>query len=98
MTKKTDDRPDQPEPDPQALARNMMTVAAQSQKLVNDFLKRQAADGTRQQLDPLNIGSAFLKMTSKMMADPSRALEAQMKFLAGFGSSMDLYGPAVYGR
>ncbi len=81
MTKKTDDRPDQPEPDPQALARNMMTVAAQSQKLVNDFLKRQAADGTRQQLDPLNIGSAFLKMTSKMMADPSRALEAQMKFL-----------------
>jgi len=81
MTKKTDDRPDQPEPDPQALARNMMTVAAQSQKLVNDFLKRQAADGTQQQLDPLNIGSAFLEMTSKMMADPSRALEAQMKFL-----------------
>ncbi|HKJ73734.1 MAG TPA: class I poly(R)-hydroxyalkanoic acid synthase [Alphaproteobacteria bacterium] len=81
MTKKTDDRPDQPEPDPQALARNMMTVAAQSQKLVNDFLKRQAADGTQQQMDPLNIGSAFLEMTSKMMADPSRALEAQMKFL-----------------
>ena len=81
MTKKTDDRPDQPEPDPQALARNMMTVAAQSQKLVNDFLKRQAADGTQQQLDPLNIGSAFLEMTGKMMADPSRALEAQMKFL-----------------
>ena len=81
MTTETDSKTDRPEADPQALARNLVTVATQSQKLVSDFLRRQANEGAAQQIDPLNVGSAFLEMSSKMMADPAKALEAQMQFL-----------------
>jgi polyhydroxyalkanoate synthase len=80
MTTKTETKPEQLEPDPQALARNLMTVATQSQKLVSDFLKRQADGGASQQFDPLNVSSAFLEMTTRIMADPSKAFEAQMAF------------------
>jgi poly[(R)-3-hydroxyalkanoate] polymerase subunit PhaC len=88
MTTKTETKPEHGEPDPQALARNLMTVATQSQKLVNDFLKRQAKSGTPQQWDPLNIGSAFLEMTTKMMADPAKAIEAQAAY---WQDSMNLW-------
>ena len=88
MTTETEKKPDQAEPDPQALARNLMTVAAQSQKLVNDFLKRQAQNGRSQQLDPLNVSSAFLEMTSKILSDPSKAFEAQMTY---WQDSMNLW-------
>ncbi|TXH36873.1 MAG: class I poly(R)-hydroxyalkanoic acid synthase [Rhodospirillaceae bacterium] len=55
----------------------MAKIAEQSQRLVSDFLSRNADDmGT--QADPLNIGRAFLEMTSRMMADPQKLVEAQI--------------------
>ena len=79
MTTETETKPEHPEPDPQVLARNLMTVASQSQKLISDFLKRQANSGAAAQVDPLNISAAFLEMTTKIMADPTKAFEAQME-------------------
>jgi len=38
MTTETETKPEHSEPDPQVLARNLMTVASQSQKLISDFL------------------------------------------------------------
>ena len=79
MTTETETKPEHSEPDPQVLARNLMTVASQSQKLISDFLKRQANSGAAAQVDPLNISAAFLEMTTKIMADPTKAFEAQME-------------------
>jgi polyhydroxyalkanoate synthase len=59
-------------------SQNMLKIAAKSQKLVTDFLERQAAAGSGGPTDPLNIGSAFLEMTNKLMQDPTKLVEAQM--------------------
>lgn len=63
-------------PDAVALNRSMADIAARSQKLVTEWLGRQAAEGVT--LDPLNISSAFLEMTAKLLSNPSYLLEAQM--------------------
>jgi len=64
-------------PDPAEFSKNLVKIAAQSQQLVADFLKRQAQDASTGAVDPLNIGSAFLEMTAKLMADPAKLIEAQ---------------------
>lgn len=62
--------------DPSEFARNLSEVAQQSQRLVQEFLARQGnADATTP--DPLNIGTAFMEMTTRLMQDPARLVEAQ---------------------
>jgi polyhydroxyalkanoate synthase len=73
--------PEEPDirlPDPARLGRSMADIAARSQRLVNDWLKRQAAEGVA--LDPLNIGGAFLEMTGKLLANPAHMVQAQLGF------------------
>jgi polyhydroxyalkanoate synthase len=65
-------------PDPALVTRTMAEVAERGQRIVTDFLKRQAADSTNP--DPLNIGGAFLEMTARMMTNPSRLVQAQLGF------------------
>ena len=65
-------------PDPVAMGKAMTDIAERSQRLVNDFLARQSQDGAPASFDPLNVGNAFLEMTSKMMADPAMVMRAQM--------------------
>ncbi|BBK37409.1 class I poly(R)-hydroxyalkanoic acid synthase [Allostella sp. ATCC 35155] len=67
-------------PDPMEMSRALAAIAERSQKLVADFLARQST--TREGVgmaDPLNIGHAFMEMTARMMADPSRLVQAQMQ-------------------
>ena len=65
-------------PDPQTLAAAMTNIAERSQRIVTDFLVRQASDGSLGNFDPLNIGGAFLQMTATLMTDPARLVQAQM--------------------
>jgi polyhydroxyalkanoate synthase len=65
-------------PDTAALTHSMTDIAARSQRLVNDWLKRQAKEGMA--LDPLNIGGAFLEMTAKLMANPGQMMQAQLGY------------------
>ena len=65
-------------PDPAELARTMASVAERGQRLVSEFLKKQTAEGQSTDPDPLKIGQAFVDMTSKLMADPTKLVEAQM--------------------
>ncbi len=65
-------------PDPVEMSAAMTQIAERSQRLVTDFLKRQAEDPHVGMADPLNVGGAFLEMTARMMADPSKLIEAQM--------------------
>ncbi|HEX4569148.1 MAG TPA: class I poly(R)-hydroxyalkanoic acid synthase [Dongiaceae bacterium] len=75
--------PDMKLPDPVELSRAMARIAEQSQRLVAEFLQRQAAGEARESVspgmsDPLNIGKAFLEMTTRMMSNPAKLVEAQV--------------------
>jgi polyhydroxyalkanoate synthase len=73
-----------PVPDPQEFARNMVKVAAQSQRLVTDFLKNQAAQSKNGAADPLNLGGMFLEFLSHAMRDPTAIWQAQFKLWQGY--------------
>jgi polyhydroxyalkanoate synthase len=70
-------------PDPVQWSRSMAEIAERSQRLVLEFLSRQNGDGVGMGMgmgmaDPLNVGTAFLEMTQRMMADPTRLMQAQL--------------------
>ncbi len=64
-------------PDPVEMSQKMANIAERSQKLVTDFLERQGSE-PKASLDPLNIGGAFLEMTTQMMTDPVKMMQAQV--------------------
>ena len=65
-------------PDPAAVGRSMGDIAERSQRIVSEWLKRQADQ--EHAPDPLNIASAFLEMTARLMANPARVVVAQLGF------------------
>ena len=71
-------------PDHIEMANDMARIAAQSQRIVADFVARHQQEGGQGAHDPLNIGQAFLEMTQRMMSDPARLVEAQMKLWDGY--------------
>jgi polyhydroxyalkanoate synthase len=64
--------------DADALARQIAGVAERSQQIVGEFLKRQSPEEGVGMASPLAIGAAFFEMTARMMADPSRLVQAQL--------------------
>ena len=62
--------------DPAELSKAMTNIAERSQRIVAEFLSRQAAEPATVNFDPLNIGNAFLEMTAKLMTDPAKLVEA----------------------
>ncbi len=64
--------------DPTELSKAMTNIAERSQRIVTEFLTRQASDSSLGMADPLNIGEAFFQMTAKLMADPAKLVEAHM--------------------
>jgi polyhydroxyalkanoate synthase subunit PhaC len=65
-------------PDPAVVGRSMADIAERSQRLVGEWLKRQSLEDRG--ADPLNIGRAFLEMTGRLMANPTRLMQAQLGF------------------
>ena len=53
-------------------------VLIQSQQMVQDFLEQQKALPGGANLDPLNVGGAFLEFTYQMMQNPAKLWQAQM--------------------
>ncbi len=65
-------------PDPEELGLSMADIAERSQRIVSEWLKRQASE--ERAPDPLNIGSAFMEMTTRLMANPARLVAAGLGF------------------
>lgn len=65
-------------PDPTTFGRSMADIAERSQRLVADWLKRQPQEDAS--ADPLNIASAFMEMTARLMANPAQLMQAQIGF------------------
>jgi polyhydroxyalkanoate synthase subunit PhaC len=64
--------------DPSVLGRSMSDIAERSQRLVGEWLRRQSQ--AEHAADPLNIGRAFMEMTTRLMANPARLMQAQVGF------------------
>lgn len=71
-------------PDPIEMTKNLVDIAQSSQRLVTDFLRRQIAEGSLDVKDTGNIGSAFLEMTQRLMANPGYLVEAQLELWQGY--------------
>jgi len=68
-------------PDPVEFAKTMARIGDRSRQLVAEFVQRQSASaGTEgeRSADPLNIANAFFELTTRMMADPARMVQAQL--------------------
>ena len=65
-------------PDPAEIGRSMADIAERSQRIVGEWLKRQASE--EHAPDPLNIASAFMEMTARLIANPARLVAAQLGF------------------
>ena len=65
-------------PDPAAFAANMVNVANKSQKLLREFLARQAENPETPQLDPLNLSGALTELLTRILSNPQRLVEAQL--------------------
>jgi polyhydroxyalkanoate synthase len=66
-------------PDPAQFGRSMADIAERSQRIVGEWLRRQGEEGLSTP-DPLNIASAFMEMTARLMANPARLMQAQLGF------------------
>jgi len=71
-------RPDAQIPDPTDISRALSSIAERSQRLIQEFIRRHPENAEPDTLDPLNIAGAFLEMTTRLMADPARLVEAQV--------------------
>ncbi|NKD77170.1 class I poly(R)-hydroxyalkanoic acid synthase [Haematospirillum sp. H1815] len=71
-------RPDAQIPDPTDISRALSNIAERSQRLIQEFIRRHPENVEPDTLDPLNIAGAFLEMTTRLMADPARLVEAQV--------------------
>ena len=75
--------PDQPLkaklPDSDELAKTFAHIAEHSQNIANEFLARTAAGKTALPSDDVGVGNAFIDLAGKMLSDPMKLAEAQMR-------------------
>ncbi|MDB5394614.1 MAG: class poly(R)-hydroxyalkanoic acid synthase [Rhodospirillales bacterium] len=79
-------------PNPVEMSQALTRLAERGQKLVTEFLERQASSTEGGPIDKLNIGGAFFEMTARMLADPARLMQAQMQLWQDY---MALVGSAT---
>jgi polyhydroxyalkanoate synthase len=63
---------------PEVIGRSMADIAERSQRIVGDWLDRQSK--TTPSSNQMNIGRAFMEMTTKLMQNPARMMQAQIGF------------------
>ena len=68
----------------QDLPAAMADIAQRSQRLVQDWLTRHATEVKTPEVDPLNMGEAFIDMTARMMANPAKMMESGLTLWQGY--------------
>jgi polyhydroxyalkanoate synthase len=59
-------------------------IAERSQRLVNDWLNRHGNEIQAPDVDPLNVGEAFIEMTRHMMTNPQKMMESGLSLWQGY--------------
>jgi polyhydroxyalkanoate synthase len=85
-------------PDPVQVAKTIATIAEKSQRLVNDFLRRQAAEGLLDMESSLRINKAFLELTHQMMLEPVKLAQAQMSLWQDYRELWHRSAAAFFGQ
>ena len=73
------EQPQTPALDPTQLAQAYAQIAQRSSQLMTDYMQRQATGAAPSFGDELGIAKAFYEMTGKLLADPAKFAEMQMK-------------------
>ena len=76
------------------MAKIMANIADRSQRLVSDFIARNASGKAVDMSDSAQIGAAFLELTQKMMQDPAKMVEAQVSLWERLHESVAQYDTA----
>ncbi len=71
-------------PDISTLPGTLAEIADQSQRLVNDFLAKQVAQGHMGMADSSNLGQAFMQLGERMMQNPVKLAEASFNLWQGY--------------
>ncbi|MDX1655471.1 MAG: class I poly(R)-hydroxyalkanoic acid synthase, partial [Candidatus Competibacteraceae bacterium] len=71
-------------PDLRRLNANLPRIAQQSQRLLQDWLERQARGDFFTIPDPGIVARTFFELNQRLMADPGRLIEAQLRFWQGY--------------
>jgi polyhydroxyalkanoate synthase len=79
-----------------AMGESIAKIAEQSQRLINNFVAQQGNQFGM--ADPSNIGNAFLELTSRMMANPAKMMEAQMALWQGYMELWQATGQKMMGQ
>ncbi len=87
------------QPDPAEMSKSFADIAQRSSKLVAEFMQRQPSGGRSQlgMADKMGIAQAFFDLTAKVMSDPFKLAEAQMRMWQDYmslwqGSMMSMFG------
>jgi len=84
--------------DPQAFGRNLARVAAKSQHLISEFLKRQSERIGQESFDPLNVSGAYFSLLKHMAANPGRVLNAQVELWRDYLTLLQRSAERAFGR
>lgn len=68
------------------LARSLSEVAERGQRIMAEFIERNALETHVNNPDPMNIGSAFVEMTAKLISDPQKLVEANISLWQNYMS------------
>ena len=64
--------------DPVTLHRSLAAITERGQKIMAEFIERNATDNQLAKPDPYNIGGAFFEVTTKLLTDPQKLIDASV--------------------
>ena len=80
--------PDAKTADLNKLAQNFSKIIEQSQRVLQEFLKRQERGDPISLVDPAIIGKSFQELLEKLLKDPDKLIQAQVEF---WKNALDLW-------
>lgn len=86
MSERSSNQP--PHPDYAEVTRTLQEITAKSQELVSDFLAQEQSAHHLPFEDASQMAQLFQQLSTRMMADPGRLVEAQMAFWTDYMSLM----------
>ncbi len=78
-------------PDLNKLAQNLSKVIEQSQRVLQEYLKRQERGDSMSLIDPAIVGKSFQDLFEKLLKDPDKLIQAQVGFWKNY---LDLWQAA----
>ena len=84
MSQQTRVEEDKAAPDPAALAQNYAEVAQRASKLMTSYIDKRAREGVSVPDDEMGVSKAFMDLSSCLLANPFKLVEAQMKLMQDY--------------